>query len=818
LYALGVVLYELLTGRVPIEGRSNLETLRRLMIETPPPPSAHQKGIDRDLDAIVLRCLAKSPDDRYPTAEDLAEDLRRWRAGLPVQARQRPWGRRAWEHVVRMTRQLGGVAGVLAILGLLTTIAWMSRIHHRLRQQSDQARQQQRQAEQDAGRQAALVAAQQYAAALIAAAEAAQAGDYAFSAERLQGVAPLQGRADLRGWEWHYLHTLTTRPPTRECVAATELYQTALSPSGRELVAAGKDGSLRRYDAATLALLAAWPTGQGEINGVDVAPDGQRLATAGDDGTLCVLDAVSGVRRLRIVAGRVKAFGVRFYDQGRKLASCGEEPVIRLWDAATGQPLGVLEGHAASRQVEMLACSPDGRYLASAGSDATIVVWDLGTGQAVCTLRGHERTVASVAFSPDGGHLVSGSLDRTVRVWEVPTGRPLAMAMLLNPVQCVALVAEGRVVLTGDRAGCLRRFRLSRTPLKAPHVTLTPDEDHARWYAHAGRVWSLCPGHEGDAWFSTGGDGRVRAWAADRLPAAQRTIVASAQQPMCDVAYTPDGAQLLVLDESSGITVYDARGLRPLRRLSAPPGGWCSLHVLYGREEVAAGNAHGSIALWNYRRGGPPRATIDLGAATKVSDLAFDPATQHLVVLPRQPRRGWHAGRPHSHRQPMGDGAGARRPVPDRGPAQSPGHVRTGHGSSHPRIRRPRRQHLQRRVQPGWQAPGSGRGRSQRALVVVGRSAAARPRPALGRGPASAVFKRWPPVAHGRSAGGRADRGCRHPTDAAVARPALRLPAADRPLARPAAPGRDRAAGPAAPVDRSRRGGTARRPPLRGRG
>jgi WD40 repeat protein len=105
---------------------------------------------------------------------------------------------------------------------------------------------------------------------------------------------------------------------------------------------------------------------------------------------------------------------------------------------------------------------------------------------------------------------------------------------------------------------------------------------------------------------------------------------------MCDVAYTPDGAQLLVLDESSGITVYDARGLRPLRRLSAPPGGWCSLHVLYGREEVAAGNAHGSIALWNYRRGGPPRATIDLGAATKVSDLAFDPATQHLVVLPRQ--------------------------------------------------------------------------------------------------------------------------------------------------------------------------------------
>lgn len=191
------------------------------------------------------------------------------------------------------------------------------------------------------------------------------------------------------------------------------------------------------------------------------------------------------------------------------------------------------------------------------------------------------------------------------------------------------------MVLTGDRAGCLHRFRLSRLPPDAVQAVLAPDADHARWSAHVGRVWSLCPAHEGDAWFTTGADGRVRAWEAASLPGAQRTWVAPTREPLCDLAYTPDGELLLVLDEVGGVTVYDARGLRALRRLTAPHADWRSLCLLPGRDEVAAGGAHGLVAIWNYRREGPPRLIIDLGAPTAISGLAFDPATQQLVVLPR---------------------------------------------------------------------------------------------------------------------------------------------------------------------------------------
>jgi WD40 repeat protein/tRNA A-37 threonylcarbamoyl transferase component Bud32 len=634
LYALGVVLYELLTKRVPIEGRSMLETLRRLLIETPQPPSAYQSGIDRDLDAIVLRCLAKSPDGRYPSAEALAEDLRDWLAGRPVRVCQRPKTREVWRLAASWGRPLAAASLAVLLLGLLGAIAWMTRVNRGLRQQFDQVREEQGQGQQDADRQATLLAAQQYAATLISMSKAAEAQDHAFVAQQLEALVPAKGAIDPRGFEWHFLHALTTRLPDRESMAAVELYQTVLAPSGRTFAAVGKDGSLRQYEAATLALQSAWPTGQGETNGVDYAPDGQQIATAGDDGTLCVFDAANGARRLRIAAHRGQAFGVRYYDQGRRLASCGQEPTIRLWDAATGKPLGVLEGHAPGHRVETLACAANGRYLASAGSDAIIVIWDLETQTAAWTLKGHERPVSSLAFSPDGRHLVSGALDRSVSVWDVSSGRHLARATFLNPVQCVAVVDGGNVVVVGDRAGCLYRFRLARVPPDAPQATLAPDTDHAAWYAHGGRVWSLCPAREGDAWFTTGAGGWVRAWTADRLAPAQRTLVAPPGQLLCDLAYTPDGAQLLVLDETSGITVYDAHSLRPLRRLTDSHAGWSSLHLLSGRDEVAAGNAQGMIAIWNYRQAGPPRRTIDLGAATVVGDLAYEPATQRLAVLP----------------------------------------------------------------------------------------------------------------------------------------------------------------------------------------
>jgi serine/threonine-protein kinase len=124
-YALGAILYECLTGRPPFQAATRLDTLLQVRTEHPVPPRRLVPSVPRDLDTICRKCLRKEPRRRYPSAAALAEDLRRFLAGEPVQAR--PAG--AWERTVGWARRrkavaaLVGVTGV-AVLSLATLGVW----------------------------------------------------------------------------------------------------------------------------------------------------------------------------------------------------------------------------------------------------------------------------------------------------------------------------------------------------------------------------------------------------------------------------------------------------------------------------------------------------------------------------------------------------------------------------------------------------------------------------------------------------------------------------------------------------------------------
>jgi eukaryotic-like serine/threonine-protein kinase len=84
LYSVGIVLYEMLTGKVPFSGDSAIEIAMKHLNEPPRPPSKIRPEISEELDQVVLRALAKAPEDRYQSAEEFAEDLHRVEAGLPI--------------------------------------------------------------------------------------------------------------------------------------------------------------------------------------------------------------------------------------------------------------------------------------------------------------------------------------------------------------------------------------------------------------------------------------------------------------------------------------------------------------------------------------------------------------------------------------------------------------------------------------------------------------------------------------------------------------------------------------------------------------
>ncbi len=125
LYSLGAILYELLTGQTPCGVESYFENLARGFALDPPPPSQHRKSIPLDLDAITMRCLRTDPALRYPDAEALADDLRRFLAGEPVQARPLSvWTRGSkWAKRRPAAAALAAVS-VLAVVGLLVGSIW----------------------------------------------------------------------------------------------------------------------------------------------------------------------------------------------------------------------------------------------------------------------------------------------------------------------------------------------------------------------------------------------------------------------------------------------------------------------------------------------------------------------------------------------------------------------------------------------------------------------------------------------------------------------------------------------------------------------
>ena len=124
IYGLGSVLYELLTGRPPFEGKTSLEILRQVTEDEARRPSALRKTLDLDLETICLKAISKEPRSRYLTCDDLADDLDRWLKGMPIEAR----AIHPLERAARWVRRRPLVASLLSLLAVallvITLGAW----------------------------------------------------------------------------------------------------------------------------------------------------------------------------------------------------------------------------------------------------------------------------------------------------------------------------------------------------------------------------------------------------------------------------------------------------------------------------------------------------------------------------------------------------------------------------------------------------------------------------------------------------------------------------------------------------------------------
>lgn len=555
LYTLGVVLYELLVGRVPIAGETHADTLARILSDEPIPPRQLRPSLARDLEAICLKCLDKDPRRRYASAGELAEDLGRYVRKQPTIARPMRW----WERRLRAIRRhpvlaasagVGLLAALFMLLGLVLHNRRLDGINTKLNSAVreleaalDDADQAERRARTSDNETQQLL----YVADMRLAGRAWREHDYRQVHTLLDRHVPQADGPDRRGAEWWFLRQASSVEPQTVATLPSETYYLAWDGARRELASCGLDAVVRIHDPARAELQTTWATGQREVNGLDFSQDGTRVATAGDDGTIRVWERATGAERLSFVAHAKLAFQVKWLENDSVLASCGTDPALKLWDARTGASLGQIEGH--SRAIEAIDVSPDRTLLATASGDGTVAVWRLRDRQRLLSLGPHSAKdyFSCVAFSPDGRFLAAGGRDRELWVWSIESGQRVAGGSHLDPIHAARFSLDGKLIATGDALGTIHLWDFAPALSATGANAATPSADASsirelpclrRWAGHSRRVNALV--FESDQRLcSAGGDGKIQRW---DLPSSLLRPVATSWWDVIDMPrFVADG-------------------------------------------------------------------------------------------------------------------------------------------------------------------------------------------------------------------------------------------------------------------------------------
>jgi hypothetical protein len=187
-YSLGAILYELLTGRLPVQGDTPLETLERTQHQEPVRLRVLNRGVPRDLETICLKCLHKDPARRYHSAEALADDLQRWLDGEPIRARRVRLRERLWKWA-RRKPAFAALAAAFLLVTALGLVAAARQLHQT--------------------RSVRRALDMKLYADTLQLVEEKLAVDVAQEAADLLEACP----ASLRGWEWYCLNRLLHEQP-----------------------------------------------------------------------------------------------------------------------------------------------------------------------------------------------------------------------------------------------------------------------------------------------------------------------------------------------------------------------------------------------------------------------------------------------------------------------------------------------------------------------------------------------------------------------------------------------------------------------------
>ncbi len=677
IYGLGVILYELLAQKAPFAALSQQALLRMVADAPPPPPSSELRGVPHELDIICMRCLEKDPDRRFQTAGALAQELKRWLVGEPIESLPATRREQFWRWL-RQQQAIVGLTLAIAVLGLVLVVGsvWvafsLAASRRAVVEERDRARNDlvlARLGEARGLRLSGQIRVRPRALELLSGAAQADA-----RVELRNEAAAVLGRWDVGAEEDRHRHVGVGLP-------------LALTPSLELVADARADGEVRVWRRATGSPLWKLRTGAGRPPSIlDFSP-GARWLVAADAARVRVLDVSSGAvlldqpgrwlgfssdDQIAVLLGRnrqveyhelatkriVKAVPLPEDAVGALAVSDGPglPEVLLQWrdhleviSPETGDSMQWLPFHRG----EVRAVIWRDGYILVGDHTGGLRLWNLRSGR-LRDLASHRGPVRRLVVSPDGSLAWSVSDDGETKLWHIRSGQLLGRTEFWEPLR-FAQDGVRLVYLDGAEFGIAPMqspVGLALVPIRGGggvrHLEFSPD---GRWLIAVGprgvavvepmqgQVVDMVPtvgavsahfepkGHElavvhrmGIRWYRFSEDGRR----ANLAPIAE--VVPPKAEWLGRSLGDGDGRTLLIPAASGRLLWYD---LVEKNWITSPAGLDAGGDAMVDPERhwVALGEEGLRLKVVPFQ-GGAPVLTLDSGAGTPV----FSPDGRHLLV------------------------------------------------------------------------------------------------------------------------------------------------------------------------------------------
>ncbi len=630
-YALGAILYHLLAGAQPYAGGPSGQVLQRVVQGPPTPLGERQKGIPPDLLAIVAKAMARAPAERYATARELAEDLRRFQTGQIVGAHHYSRGELLRRFVRRYRVEVGVTLVAALLLAGLGAVSFQRILEERNRAERKQVEAEAARTDAERARQEALEQADNLR--LVQARNAVNLdtnGAIAWLRRLSPGFSrwssvrtiaadarahgfstPLKGHSQVvnglvfsRDGRWlvsasddYTLRLWDVEQRTSRVLSGhtDEAWRVVLAPDDRSVFSSGKDGTIRRWDLDT-GEGRVFATLAGPVSAMASSADGRRLiAQSRVDDLLYVWELESGQVRT-FHTGQYGVETMEVSPDGRFVSMHTLEFHALLGDVERGTFQLLEDGGKAGR----MAFSPGGELLAMGGRDGVLRAWEPRSGR--LRLLGRHGQVTALSFTPDGRHLVFATIEGALMVLELATGQSRKLGAYEGSLMGLDVSQDGRFCVSFGNGAASRLWSLSTG--ESRQLYGAPEAAFATSFSPDGRL------------LATGGsDGTVRLFSVD---VRSHRVLATTPSVLMTLSLSAEGRRLATLGQEDKLRLFDmAEGTALLEEGGAAR----SLTYAPGGRWLASGAADGRVLLRNADSGRTER--VLQGHASAVGALAF---------------------------------------------------------------------------------------------------------------------------------------------------------------------------------------------------